>query len=58
MTDERIVFWGWNRSSNDRAASTDSSFKTITSSNAESTNKAAFNLVFPKSKQRVVEAKL
>ena len=36
----------------------DPSCNTITSSSAESINRAAFILVLPKSKQRVVDAKL
>jgi hypothetical protein len=51
-----MVFFGLNRSINFDTDTADSSSRTISSSSAESTNTAVFNLVFPKSKQIVTDA--
>ena len=58
MTDERMDFCGRNLSIKELIPVYDPSGKMINSSSAESTNRAAFILVLPKSKQRVVDAKL
>jgi hypothetical protein len=58
MTDERMDFCGRNFSIKELIPVYDPSCKMINSSSTESTNRAAFILVLPKSKQRVVEVNL
>ena len=57
ITEDRMLLFGLISSSKNRITSSDPSFNANCFSSAESIKSAAFSLVLPKSKQRVVEFK-